>query len=370
MDVCRSSGWWWCGCLAIALAGFGLGLPGALAQVPADPPAARPALLPRGVVRLEGTAEEIGRQHGTLLRDRIHVMLAEYIRTDLEPEGWPGPAGLERVRAMKPALPDWYRRELAACAAAAGVEEDVLLYAQCEGDIKSLGGCTSYVAFGPASRAAGVEMGRSFDYWGLESTATCAIVLAILPRAEDGFAFVAVGWTGILGGWTLFNEKGLFVANNLGGLRQRNPTGIPTLVLTRMIAQRAASVDDAIALVQGSPRMRGQALVIGQAGDPEHGIPAAAAVVVYDAASVAVTRAVDGFAFHSSVGTDPQALLERLQRPGARPYDAIRAAGRPITLHSVAIRPQEGRLWVAHGRPASAHEGRYVQYDLRALLAR
>ncbi len=329
-----------------------------------------PLPLPRGVVRLAGTPAEIGHQHGSLLRERIRVMVDEYARPDLEPEGWPGPVVLEQVRAMKPALPDWYLQELAACAAAAGIEEDVLLYAQCEGDIKSLGGCTSYVAFGPATHDGGVEMGRNFDYWGLESTATCVTVLAVIPPPDDGYAFVAVGWTGILGGWTLLNEKGLFVANNLGGFPEENPTGIPTLILTRIIAQKAASVDEAIAIVRRGPRMRGQALVIGQAGDAARGLPAAAAVVTYGATTVAVTPAVGGFAFHSSIGTDPDDLLAQLQRPGRRAYAAIRAAGSSITLHSVAIRPLTGQLWVAHGRRPSAHEGTYVQYDVRSLLAR
>jgi hypothetical protein len=341
-------------------------------SAPAAPPIALPAKAPApgGVLRLVGTPEEIGRRHGTLLRDRIRVMLAEYVGDDLTPEGWPGPAALARVRALRAVLPDWYRQELNACAAAAGVDEDVLLFAQCEGDIKSLGGCTSYVGFGPATHGGQVEIGRNFDYWGLESTATCAIVLAVIPAPADGHAFVAVGWTGILGGWTLFNEKGLFVANNLGGFRGRNPLGLPTLVLTRLIAQKAGTLDEAIAILRASPRMRGQALVIGQAGDPARGSAAAAATIAYDAARVEVTPARDGFAFHSSIGRDPDDVLEQLRRPHRHAYDPIRAAGGSITLHSVAIRPQEGLLWVAHGSRQNAHLGTYVQYDVRSLLAR
>ncbi len=38
-----------------------------------------PAETGPGVVRVEGSPEELGRQHGTLLRGRIHTMLAEYV---------------------------------------------------------------------------------------------------------------------------------------------------------------------------------------------------------------------------------------------------------------------------------------------------
>lgn len=104
-----------------------------------------------------------------------------------------------------------------------------MLYAQCEGDIGSLPGCTTYVAFGEATHDGRVEIGRNFDYWGLESTEECVRVFAMRPQAEGHYSFISVGWAGILGGWTFYNEKGLFIANNLGGFGAKNPRGIPTL---------------------------------------------------------------------------------------------------------------------------------------------
>ncbi len=322
-----------------------------------------------GAFRFEGTPEEIGRQHGTLLADKIRIMIREYVQEDY---GWRSRRDvmLARVRKMKPSLPEWYLRELSACAEAAGIDEDVLLYAQCEGDIKGLPGCTAYVAFGEATHDGRMEMGRNFDYWGIESTESCVVVLAVLPNEEDGYAFVSVGWAGILGGWTLFNEKGLFVANNLGGYSERNPEGVPTLILGRIVAQKAATVDDAIEIIRRTPRMRGQAFVIGHEGDREAGIPPDAALVEYGAVTVRVSRHTDGFAFHSSVGTNRERLLAMLKRPRRKPTEAIQWAGTTITLHSVAIRPWEGKLWVAHGLKPSAHLGEYVEYSIGTLLRR
>ena len=294
-------------------------------------------------------------------------MIREYVGEDMA-SGRLKDSVLARVSAMKPALPEWYLRELAACAKAAGVDEDVLLYAQCEGDIKSLGGCTSYVAFGDATDDGKMEIGRNFDYWGLKSTEKCAMVFAVVPRPEDGYAFVSVGWTGILGGWTFLNERGLFVCNNVGGFNEKNPQGVPTLILERIIAQKAATVDEAIAIIKKTPRMRGQVLVIGQAGDTTARTAPSAAVVLYDAATVEVQMATNGFAFHTSAGTDRDRLLEMLKRPDRQPTDTIRSAGTYMTLHSVAIRPEDHAFWVAHGRRPSAQLGEYVRYDLRELL--
>jgi len=325
--------------------------------------------MPSGVVLLRGSPQDIGRQHGTLLADRIRLMIHEYVGEDMESERLKDSV-LVRVHAMKPALPEWYRQELSACAKAANVDEDVLLYAQCEGDIRSLGGCTSFVAFGAATHDGRMEIGRNFDYWGLESTDRCAVIFAVVPRPEDGYAFLSVGWTGILGGWTFLNEKGLFVSNDIGGFNEKNPQGVPTLILARIITQKAATVNEAIAIIKKTPRMRGQALVIGRAGDPATSTTHDAAVVLYGGATVEVMRSRNGFAFHTSTGTDKDRLLEILRLPTRRPTDAIQSAGTHITLHSVAIYPQDHTLWVAHGRKSSAHLGEYVKYDVRSLLQR
>lgn len=327
---------------------------------PTDPP---------GVLRLAGSPEEIGRRHGELLADRIHIMLREYIGDVLEGERL-RPAEQAQVRTMKPALPEWYLRELRACARAAQVDEDVLLYAQCEGDLRSLPKCTSYVAFGERTADGSMEIGRSFDYWGLESTEQCTLVFAVIPRPGAGYAFVSVGWAGILGGWTFLNEKGLFVACNLGGFWKKNPQGVPALILLRIMAQQAATVEAAIETLRKTPRMRGTALVLGHPGVPAANIPPDAAVVLYDAERVEVQKHDRGWAFHSSVGTDPAQLLEILRQPNRSPTAAIQSAGNYITLHSVAIRPQSHTMWVAHGRRTCAHLGSYVQYDLSSLLAR
>ena len=330
-----------------------------------------PAVLaaPDEPVRLSGTPEEIGQRHGELLAAEIQIVVREYIEESFT---WRFNRDkmLARVRQMKPSLPEWYRRELSACAEAAEVDEDMLLYAQCEGDIRSLHVCTTYVAFGDAAAGTSMEIGRSFDYWGLDSTDTAAVILAVIPDAADGYAFVSVGWAGILGGWTFINEKGLFVGNNMGGGTAKNPLGIPTLIMTRIIAQKAATVDQAIALVKAYPRMRGQVLVVGQAGDPEAGIEPAGAVIEYDAEAVEVRMHRGGFAFDSSFGRDADDIRRILQDAERDPEDAVFSVGNHITLHSVAIRPHQHAIWVAHGRSPSAHYGGYAKYDLRELLKR
>ncbi len=321
------------------------------------------------VLRLEGTPAEMGRQHGVLARKQIRLMVSEYVGDELV-NGKLDKRMQKRITTMKGSLPKWFLDELNACADEVGLNRDVLLYAQCEGDIRRMPGCTAYVAFGEATHNGEVEIGRSFDYWGLKSTKECVRVFAISPKNKGHYAFISVGWAGILGGWTFYNEKGLFIANNLGGFTKKNPKGIPTLILQRIVAQKAATVDEAIKLIEQSPRMRGQAMVIGHAGDAEKGINPSAAVVLYDAEKVVVRRPVGGFVFHSSVGTEETTLRKNVKAKKREVYNAIKAAGNSITLHSVAIRPSTKSIWVAHGTRPGAHQGKYVLFNISELLRR
>ena len=333
------------------------------------PEAAKPFIQKEipGVIRLQGSPDEIGKQHGERLKTEIQTMIKNYIigKTD-----WISTKDerIARVRTMKPSLPDWYLRELSACAIAADVDEDVLLYAQCEGDIRSLGGCTTFVAYGNSTDNGQAEIGRNFDYFGFESVETCATIFTIIPN--DGYAFISVGWSGILGGWTFFNEKGLFVANNLNYSNKKNPIGVPTLILERIIAQTAGTLDEAIAIIKNNPRMRGQALIIGEIRYHTDGMIRNAAVVKYDAENVSVEPCGNGFSFHTSVGSRRTEILEILKNPSRNPEDTIKSAGGILTLHSVVIRPESDKLWVAHGVTSNAHQSRYRKFSISELLKR
>ena len=64
----------------------------------------------------------------------------------------------------------------------------------------------------------------------------------------------------------------------------------------RLLAQKAATVKEAVRIVKQTPRLRGAALVIGQAGDARAGVSPDAVVVSYDAAKMEVAAHTDGLA--------------------------------------------------------------------------
>lgn len=317
------------------------------------------------VLRVAGTPEEMGRQHGALLRNTINFMLRQYIRPNLEGEhGRRLVAGVRRVRAS---LPEDYVRELDACATAAGVDADELLIAQCLGDlevaiigVRDLGhACTSYAAFGPATVDGGLQCGRNFDYDVGEQTSERASLVSYYSP-EQGYRFASVGLAGVLGGWTLVNEKGLIVANHLGGGIRSRLDGIPTLILTRLVAQRAGTVEEAVRMISELPRVRGQIVWVAQAASADGRRPARAVAVEYDAARAVPRESEDGLLVvtnENRVFSGPpsehlacgryrllmDALRARTGKLGAQEHPTLMdGVLSSITLHSVELRPALG----------------------------
>ncbi len=354
------------------------------------------------VLHVSGTPEQMGRQHGTLLARTIRHMLDTYIHDTVvrpfeRPRGSRRVVGswdeadpefgrlLEAVRAMRPALPPGFVREIESCASAAGVDPDVLLLAQCEGDIRQAAAaarpaaaCTSYVAFGPATVDGRLEAGRNFDYWVGEGVVeTCALVTYYNPAPGEGCRFAAVGAAGILGGPTLVNEHGLVIAVHIPsrGTATRLDA-LPAFVLMRRIAQHAASGREGIELVREAKRMRGVTLWLAQAGDSETKRPARAdfgelsraVAIEYDAERVYVREAEGGvlivtnqsliFGGERRDGDEACSRYKRLhglidasygRLDGTRALTTERGIAKGNTLHVVQVTPSAGVFTVWHG---------------------
>jgi hypothetical protein len=224
-----------------------------------------------------------------------------------------------------------------------------------------------------------MRVGRNFDYLGADLVSTCALVIYVTSRPEDGHPFVAAGWSGILGGWTLVNRHGLVIANHLGGGLETNPEGIPTLVLTRLLAQKCATIEEALDTLHGLPRMRGQIIWMAQPASDTANRPARAVAVEYDARAVYVREAEEGLLIVgnqnlvfggrplSDTPSSPASIHGELHTAiDAGSHDGqriITATGRLNTLHSVEIDFAEERLFVAHGR-WPAQSGPYVSHPL------
>jgi len=186
------------------------------------------------VVYLRGTPEEMGTQHGKLLKWTIRRMLwgviGHYREDDELDLLYAG------AREMEPFIPAELVVEMKAIAKAAGVEYRDILVASVFGDVERIQLCKTFAVFGPATRTGEMIVGRNFDFSSYGVAQDVAVILH--QRPAQGQAMVSVTWAGICTGWTIMNEAGLLVANNTAGGTDAAP-GVPTLCMNRLVAQRA-----------------------------------------------------------------------------------------------------------------------------------
>ena len=240
------------------------------------------------VLHVEGTPEEMGEQHGVLLRNEVRRMIKDLIYEGEASYGDSYERLITGAMVMEPYQPEEFRRELRALAQAAGVRYEDLVAAQLFGDVWRGGACTSFAFYGPATATGECVVGRNMDFWDHGVTKYGAVLVHYKPNR--GFPFVTVTWAGIINGWTLMNIHGLVTANNSAyGGKSESLRGISTCFMLRKVAQYCASVPEAVRVVRWTPRACGTAMIV--AG----GRPPSAAVIEFDHANVRVRWARRGY---------------------------------------------------------------------------
>jgi isopenicillin-N N-acyltransferase like protein len=96
-------------------------------------------------------------------------------------------------------------------------------------------------------------VGRTFDFEGGRIFDEEKVVKWVYP--DNGFKYVSVAWTGMVGTVSGVNEKGIYVSINAAGSREVNLRGLPsTLILTKVL-QEAATLEDALKIFRDTPSM-------------------------------------------------------------------------------------------------------------------
>jgi hypothetical protein len=259
-------------------------------------------------------------------------------------------------------------------------------------------GCSAFAAAGPATADGHTIVGRNFDAelgepFDREKTVT-------LFRPEGRIAFASVAWAGLSGVVTGMNVEGLWVSVN--GARAGEPSydGTPLVVILRDVLENARTVDEAIRVARRHRPMVSHLVLVADGDErdiaviersPERmevrrGRDLLAVTNHYetglrrDAKDAAVRRTTSTLARRARLEELLGAARGQLDVPGAvgilrdrravgggpLPRGDRRALDAGIATHSVVADATARVLWVAE---APHTEGRYVRFDLRALLA-
>ena len=329
------------------------------------------------VLFLEGTPEEMGEQHGTLMRGQVRdlvnrVLYGVGVGSSFEKGRWFLGEIEECQMRIGPFMDERYLREMDSIASAAGLDREEVRLANF---FPELFHCSGFALLPDATQGGRVYHGRILDYMkgvGLEPNA-----VVIIHRPEVGHAWANVSYAGFVGSVTAMNDQHISIGE-MGGRGEGKWDGKPMAQLVREAMEKASTLDEAIAIFRDSPRTCEYYYVIAD-GRSGRAVGIAATpdrfeLVEPGAAHAQLPHPVPGTVL-LSVGDRYEELVKRVKAGHGR-FDADSARDlmtRPVcmksNIHSVLFAPDTLDFWVANsdGEQPASH-CRYIHYNLRELL--
>jgi isopenicillin-N N-acyltransferase like protein len=200
-----------------------------------------------------GTPEQMGTAHGALLADQAQALVDRAVYAiggadSVRSGRWFFDRMLEIARHTRPHIPPRFWDECDALARAAGVS---IREARCANLFPELFHCSGVAVRGKATVDGRVLHARVLDYMRDVHLQAGATVTVFMPAGYN--TWMSLGYAGFIGTVTAMNEKGLAVGE-MGGRGQGDWDGMPMSLLLRDVMERAGNVEEALKIIQTTPR--------------------------------------------------------------------------------------------------------------------
>jgi dienelactone hydrolase len=325
---------------------------------------------------VEGTPQQMGTAHGLLLRKPI-AKLAERVvygvgAADTLTSGiWWFDRVAEIERRAGPHVPERFFAECDAMALAAGVS---IRDARAANLFPERFHCSGVAVRGKATSDGRVLHARVLDYMRDIGLQNHACVTVFMPEGRN--AWVSAGYAGFLGTVTAMNERGLAVGE-MGGRGEGQWDGVPMSFLLRDVMERAATVEEALAILRQSPRTCEYYYVLSDKSRDMVGLyctPKEVTVLRPGQQHPRLPKIPEDVVLISG-DHRAQVLSERIQESYGR-IDAARLmeiVKRPVAmnsnLHDAIFSPETLEFWIADaGNTTPACDEPYARFNLRELL--
>ncbi|MDZ4286590.1 MAG: C45 family peptidase [Prosthecobacter sp.] len=331
------------------------------------------------VLFLNGTPEEMGAQHGTLLGNEARNLVSRIlygvgVGSSLAKGEWFF-GTIERCQArLQPFVDARFTREMDALASASGLTKEEIRLANF---FPELFHCSGFALTGAATKGGRIYHGRVLDYMkgvGLEPN---AVVMIIQP--EQGHAWVNLGYAGFIGSVTAMNEAHISIGE-MGGRGEGHWDGKPMAQLMREVMEKASTLDEAVAIMRDSPRTCEYYYVIAD-GNKHQAVGIKATHDAFEVVPLGGTHPQLDMPVPDTVllsaGDRYRELVKRVKENWGKFDDesARNLMTRPVcmasNIQSVLFAPDTLDFWVANadGQNVASHT-RYTHYNLAKLLGR
>lgn len=329
------------------------------------------------VALLHGTAEQIGKAHGELLKHEAMRCIDSVLYTfgtaqTIRTGRWFRHDLADAYARLSPHIPDRHKAETSAMAASLGIEDDL---AQTLNVFPELFHCSGFAVFGSATRDGKLYHGRVLDYMttiGLQDAATTFIVA---PQGQNAFA--NVGYAGFIGSVSGMNARGISLGE-MGGRGEGQWDGVPMATLMRRALEECSTLEEVKTLWTDSPRTCEYYYVFAD-GKTNQAVGVSATPNSIEFVMPGQGHELLGTGIQDAVVLSAGSRLEKLRERVTERHGNIDAEvaqwlmSRPVAmqsnLHNVLFVPEDGILYVAnasHDKPAA--ERPYVRLDLNELL--
>jgi hypothetical protein len=329
------------------------------------------------VLFLRGTPEQMGEQHGALLRDEVRdlvkrVLYGVGVGSSFEKGRWFF-GEIERcVSRLSPFIDDRTLREMDAMAHSAGLDPQEIRLANF---FPEMFHCSGFALLGSATEGGRIYHGRILDYMkgiGLERNAVVAVM-----QPDQGHAWVNIGYAGFTGSVTAMNDQHISIGE-MGGRGEGNWDGKPMAQLVREVMEKSGTIDEAVEIMRRGPRTCEYYYVIAD-GRAHKAVGIKATPELFEVVGAGEAHPQLDTPIKDTVllsAGDRYRELVRRTQAGWGKFDADSARDlmtRPVcmnsNIHSVLFAPDNLDFWVANsnGDVPAAHT-RYTKYNLGDLL--
>ena len=329
------------------------------------------------VLFLKGTPQEMGQQHGTLLRNEVRdvagrMLYGVGVGSSFAKGDWFFGEIEQAQKRLAPFISDRFFAEMDALASAAGMSHHEIRLANF---FPELFHCSGFAIVGDTTVDGRLYHGRVLDYlkgMGLEQN---AVVMVMQP--DQGNAWVNIGYAGFIGSVTAMNEKQIAIGE-MGGRGEGNWDGKPMAQLMREVMERAGTLEEAVEIMRKGPRTCEYYYVISD-GKTRNAVAIEATPTKFVTVALGEPHPRLPHAMKDTVLLSADARYEKLVERVKAGYGKIDAEAaralmdRPVAMgsniQSVLFAPESLDFWVANAdsKRAASHT-RYTHYNLRELL--